>query len=81
MTSDLLVALLSGRVIEHIHGFDDGVSAEFAFDAEQRPLHLQFGLPDRSASDRGPPSGATFLDGSSKVSNKSGWTYPEPSDR
>ena len=45
MTSYLLVALLACGVIEHIHGLDDGISAEFAFDVQKRLLHMQFGVP------------------------------------
>ena len=47
MTSYLLVALLACGVIEHIHGLDDGISAEFAFDVQKRLLHMQFGVPLR----------------------------------
>ena len=41
MTSYLLVALLACGVIEHIHGLDDGISAEFALMLE-RCCTMQF---------------------------------------
>ena len=49
MTSNLTVAALTGGTVFHIHGFDDGVAAEFTF-------HIQLFLhqiPDRNGTEAG----------------------------
>ena len=40
MTSNLTVASLTGGTVFHIHGFDDGVAAEFTFHIQQRTLDI-----------------------------------------
>ena len=40
MASDLTVASLTGGTVFHIHGFDDGVAAEFTFHIQQRTLDI-----------------------------------------
>ncbi len=44
MASNLLVTLPAGGIIEHIHGFDDGILADYALDVQKRLLHMQFGI-------------------------------------
>ena len=44
MPSNLMVTLLAGGPVEHIHGLDHRVLAEFPFDVQQRPLHVLLGL-------------------------------------
>ena len=39
MASDLTVAVLTGGTVFHVHGFDDGVAAEFTFHIQQRTLN------------------------------------------
>ena len=47
MASDLTVAVLTGGAVFHIHGFDDGVAAEFTFHIQQRTLDIM--LSDRKS--------------------------------
>lgn len=52
MASNLLVTLPAGGIIEHIHGFDDGILAEFTLDVQKRLLHMQFGIIARRTTGR-----------------------------
>mgnify|MGYP000388099086 CR=1 FL=1 len=44
MASDLTVAVLTGGAVFHIHGFDDGVAAEFTFHIQQRTLDIMLSI-------------------------------------
>ena len=37
MTANLIIALLAGRPVEHVHGLNNRVLAEFTFDVQQSP--------------------------------------------
>ena len=39
MTANLIIALLAGRPVEHVHGLNNRVLAEFTFDVQQSLLH------------------------------------------
>lgn len=42
MTANLIIALLAGRPVEHVHGLNNRVLAEFTFDVQQSLLHGLF---------------------------------------
>ena len=44
MASDLTVAVLTGGTVFHVHGFDDGVAAEFTFHIQQRTLDIMLSI-------------------------------------
>lgn len=52
MASNLLVTLPTGGIIEHVHGFDDGILTEFTLDVQKRLLHMQFGIIARRTTGR-----------------------------
>ena len=51
MASDLTVAVLTGGTVFHVHGFDDGVAAEFTFHIQQRTLDIMLTISASAGSD------------------------------